>query len=78
MNFCGTISFKVFWTIWRVRVNQLGIMRMPLGLGDGRMDLSNSIWGGKKGQARVEFEMARRLHSIQVKREEPENPWQNC
>ena len=38
-------------------------------LGGGRMDLSNDLWGGKKGQAHFEFEMAHRLHTLRVEQE---------
>ncbi|KAF8738560.1 hypothetical protein AX14_011042 [Amanita brunnescens Koide BX004] len=39
-------------------------------LGDGMLDLSRSdIWGGKRGQGHLEFELAHRLHSLQVAQE---------
>ena len=39
-------------------------------LGGGMMDLSRlDIWGGKRGQEHLEFEMAHRLHSLQAVQE---------
>lgn len=39
-------------------------------LGDGMMDLSRSdIWGGKRGQEHLEFELAHRLQSLQAMQE---------
>jgi hypothetical protein len=39
-------------------------------LGGGMMDLSRlDIWGGQRGQEHLEFEMAHRLHSLQVAQE---------
>lgn len=39
-------------------------------LGGGMMDLSRrEIWGGNLGQEHLEFEMAHRLHSLQVAQE---------
>ncbi|KAF8531012.1 hypothetical protein JB92DRAFT_3139171 [Gautieria morchelliformis] len=32
----------------------------------GRVDLSNNVWSGKEGQVHFEFEMANRLHDLQV------------
>jgi len=38
--------------------------------GEGAMDLSNqTVWGSKSGQAHFEFEVAHRLHSLQVEQE---------
>jgi len=39
-------------------------------LGDGMLDLSRlDVWGGKRGQGHLEFELAHRLHSLQVAQE---------
>lgn len=39
-------------------------------LGDGMLDLSRlDIWGGKRGQGHLEFELAHRLHGLQVAQE---------
>lgn len=39
-------------------------------LGGGMVDLTRlDIWGGKKGQEHLEFEMAHRLHGLRVAQE---------